>query len=67
MKAETSPRLALRSGRILVDGRDCGPILDARFERGWVHVAGYATNADEIADRILALWYRARHAGRAAV
>ena len=59
-----SPRLRLsRSGRIYVDGVDRGNILDARFERGWVILDGFQTNSDDLADRILALWYRARHAG----
>ena len=62
-----SPRLSLRSGRIYVDGVDRGDILDARFERGWVILDGYCTNADDVADRILGLWYRARHAGAANV
>lgn len=62
----SSPRLRLsRSGRIYVDGVDRGNILDARFERGWVILDGFRTNSDDLADRILALWYRARHAGTA--
>ena len=63
-----SPRLRLsRSGRIYVDGVDRGNILDARFERGWVILDGFQTNSDDLADRILALWYRARHSGTANV
>lgn len=58
----SSPRITLRNGRILVDGVDRGNVLDARFARGWALLDGYATNSDEVADRILALWSRARRA-----
>lgn len=59
MKATHHPHLTLQARHIFIDGVDRGDILNAKFENGWVVLDGYATNADRIADRILALWCRA--------
>lgn len=59
MKATHHPHLTLQARHIFIDGVDRGDILNAKFENGWVVLDGYATNADSIADRILALWCRA--------
>ena len=59
MKATHHHQLTLQARHIFIDGVDRGDILNAKFENGWVVLDGYATNADRIADRILALWCRA--------